>query len=70
MAFCSVFIVVLFTLVINTVVSRGPIIFLKLVEGNEGEIDGVITPAASPGRIAFMASDTLNLTRITELYPG
>jgi len=32
LAFCSVFFVVLFTLVINTIVSRGPVIFLKLVE--------------------------------------
>ena len=36
LAFCSVFFVVLFTLVINTIVARGPIIFLKLVEDNEG----------------------------------
>ena len=32
LALCSVFIVVLFSLVINTIVARGPIIFLKLAE--------------------------------------
>ena len=42
LAFCSVFIVVVFTLVVNTVVARGPVIFLKLAESTEGEIDGVI----------------------------
>lgn len=33
LAFCSVFIVVLSSLVINTAVEKGPIIFLKLAEG-------------------------------------
>lgn len=43
LALCSVFIVVIFTLVINTIVARGPIVFLKMAEGNQGEYDGVIT---------------------------
>lgn len=34
LAFCSVFIVVLSTLVINTAVEKGPIIFLRLAEGH------------------------------------
>ena len=45
LAFSSVFLVVLFSLVINTVVEKGPIIFLRLAEGYHGEIDGVVTPA-------------------------
>ena len=45
LALCSVFIVVLFSLVINTIVARGPIIFLKMAEATEGEIDGIITPS-------------------------
>lgn len=44
LAFCSVFIVVLASLVINTAVERGPIIFLRMAEGKSGEIDGTITP--------------------------
>lgn len=36
LAFCSIFIVVLATLVINTVVDFGPIIFLKVGEGKVG----------------------------------
>ena len=47
LALCSVFIVVLFSLVINTIVARGPIIFLKMAEANNGEIDGVVTPSKS-----------------------
>jgi hypothetical protein len=36
LAFCSVFIVVLSTLIITTVVNFGPIIFLKLGEAKHG----------------------------------
>ena len=36
LAFCSVFIVVLATLVINTIVDFGPIIFLKVGENKVG----------------------------------
>ena len=39
LALCSVFIVVLSTLVVNTVVSKGPIIFLSLAQAETGEID-------------------------------
>ena len=38
-------IVVLSALVINTVVDKGPIIFLKLAEMNEGQYDGIIYPS-------------------------
>lgn len=47
LALCSVFIVVLFSLVINTIVARGPIIFLKMAEANQSEIDGTVTPSLS-----------------------
>jgi hypothetical protein len=46
LAFCSVFLVVVSTLVINQIISKGSIIFLKISEGNHGEIDAVITPSA------------------------
>ena len=39
MAFCSVFIVVLSTLVVTTVVVQGPLIFVNLVQVDTGEID-------------------------------
>ena len=44
LAFCSVFVVVLTTVVINTIVTTGPIIFLRLAEGEEGEFDATVTP--------------------------
>lgn len=44
LAFCSVFIVVLSSLVINTAVEKGPVVFLKLAEGRQGEVDAYVTP--------------------------
>ena len=71
LAMCSVFIVVLFSLVINTIVARGPIIFLKMAEASNGEIDGVVTPSKTTA--LGLDLDTsgvkfLNFTRVTELY--
>ena len=74
LAFCSVFVVVLSTLVVNTIINKGPIIFLKLAQEDAGEFDGVFSPGGgyhqnmnswSPDNMAFM----LNYTRIQEL-PG
>jgi len=48
LAFCSVFIVVLSAIIVNTVISKGPIIFLKLAEGTTGEIDAIVTPTQVP----------------------
>ncbi|CDW77763.1 family protein [Stylonychia lemnae] len=56
LALCSVFIVVIFSLIINTIVSKGPIVFLKLSEGTRGEIDGVVT-SSYVGSIDIGASD-------------
>jgi len=71
LALCSVFIVVLFSLVINTVVAKGPIIFLKMAEASNGEIDGVVTPSKTTA--LGLDQDTtgikfLNYSRVTELY--
>ena len=71
LALSSVLIVVLFSLVINTIVARGPIIFLKMAEANNGEIDGVVSPSQSTAlglnndQVGFKF---LNYTRIKELY--
>ena len=46
LAFCSVFLVVVSTLVINQIISKGSIIFLKIGESSHGEIDAFISPAA------------------------
>ena len=45
LAFCSVFVVVLSTLVINTVIEKGPLIFLSLGEKDQGEIDATFSVA-------------------------
>jgi len=44
LSFCSVFIVVWSALVINTLVEKGPVIFLKMAEGIQGQYDGIIYP--------------------------
>ena len=42
LAFCSVFIVVLSVVIVNSVISKGPLIFLSLAEGGTGSYDGII----------------------------
>ena len=39
LAFCSVFIVVLSTLVVTTIIAQGPIIFVSLAQVESGEMD-------------------------------
>lgn len=72
LAFCSVFIVIIFTLVINTLVAKGPIIFLKMAQGNQGEYDGIITSSqitTSFNSVAYNREGIfINYTRIAELY--
>lgn len=43
LALCSVFIVVLATLVVNTVISKGPVIFVQIAQSETGEIDAWLT---------------------------
>lgn len=42
LSFCAVFTVVLCTLIVNTLVDIGPVIFLKLAEGEYGQYDAII----------------------------
>lgn len=44
LAFCSVFFIVLSTLVVTSIIAKGPVIFLKLSEQAYGEIDAFILP--------------------------
>ena len=67
LGFCSVFVVVLMTLIINTVIDKGPIIFLRLAEGNVGEVDAFIESSYntdSGGQAKYV-----NLTQIDKIYP-
>lgn len=61
LSFCSVFVVVWSALIINTVVEKGPIIFLKLAQSEEGQFDGFLSPT-NEGDGVF-----LNFTKITEV---
>jgi hypothetical protein len=44
LAYSSVLIVLVSSLLVSTVVHKGPIIFLKRAELTEGEFDAIITP--------------------------
>lgn len=44
LSFCSVFIVVWAALVVNTIIAKGPVIFLKLSESLQGSYDGILVP--------------------------
>ena len=44
LSFSSVFVVVLSTLVVTSIIEKGPVIFLKLAQYDNGEIDAYITP--------------------------
>jgi hypothetical protein len=73
LAFCSVFIVVCSTLIINQIISKGSIIFLKIAESTHGEIDAFVTPAAdivskTLDGIQYEIPALLNLTAVNEYY--
>ena len=69
LSFCSVFIVVWSALVINTLVEQGPIIFLKLAEGDVGQFDGIMQPTKGDSLDGFKqnAGIFLNYSRISEV---
>jgi hypothetical protein len=50
LSFCSVFVVVLSALIINTIIEKGPIIFLKLAESQNGQYDGILMPSSSTSK--------------------
>jgi hypothetical protein len=72
-AFCSVFLVVCSTLIINQIISKGNIIFLKISESTHGEIDAVVTPSAdimarTLDGIEYESPALLNLTAVQHHY--
>ena len=72
LAFCSVFIVVLSTLLITTIVDFGPIIFLKLGEAKRGQFDAVFYPVEEDfedwDSFENENGSFLNFTQFTDLY--
>ncbi len=68
LAFCSVFFIVLSTLVVTTIISKGPVIFLKLSEDNYGEIDSFIFPLGAKQEIyPAYEINFINHTRVLEV---
>ena len=70
LSFCSVFIVVWSALIINTIVEKGPIIFLKLAQSNEGQFDGVVSPSKGFGGMSSFENREgifMNYTRVMEV---
>ena len=61
-AVCTVLLIVLSTLVVQTLVERGPVIFLNMAQISNGEVDAYITPNKA-GFINFNAvRDALHKT--------
>lgn len=61
------------TLIINQIISKGNIIFLKISESTHGEIDAFVTPAANiAGKtldgIEYEIPALLNLTALNSYY--
>lgn len=48
LGFCSIFIVVISILLVNTLVNQGPIIFITISQGIKGQIDAQAAPASNP----------------------
>ena len=67
LAFCSVFFIVLSTLIVTSIISKGPVIFLKLSEENYGEIDAFITPSGYSSIYPYNQPMFINYTSISEL---
>lgn len=63
LAFCSVFIVVLASLVVTSIVNKGPIIFLKRAQNQHGEVDAYITPARVTDVTPYNQGIFLNFTQ-------
>ena len=44
LTFCSVFVIVLSTLTVTSMIEKTPVIFWKFAQTNHGEMDAIITP--------------------------
>ena len=60
LAFCSVFVVVLSVIVVNTVITRGPLVFLKLSEQMNGEWDAYMYMFSQLENGSFSNADSNN----------
>ena len=69
LAFCSVFVVVLSVIVVNSVCAKGPLIFLRLAEASSGAYDGVFSHVGNHMHYLDTNTNELkNYTKFRELY--
>ena len=61
MAFCAVFLAVNLTLVLNSILEIGPVIFLRWTEWYHGEVDGYVIPSGEE-LVTELYNETYNLT--------
>lgn len=74
LGFCSVFIVVISILLINTLTGQGPIIFITIAQGFSGQIDAIMVPTqdtAINGRVSTFGTNGVffNYTQAQEISP-
>ena len=62
LAFGSILIVVLSTLLVSSIVSKGPVIFLRVAEKNHGQVDAYILPKMTNTITPFYSLQFLNYT--------
>eukprot|EP00347_Sterkiella_histriomuscorum_P021563 403333540 len=70
LAFCSVLTIVLSTLVVVSIIGKGPVIFMKMAEGNHGQVDAFILPRFEDSTTDLYQSTFLNYTSILEQVGG
>ncbi len=61
------FTIVLATLIVVSIIVKGPVIFLKLCQTNYGEIDAFITPAGTGNIYPYNQVSFLNYSVIEEV---
>jgi hypothetical protein len=66
LAFCSVFFIVLATLIVTSIISKGPVIFLKLSQDYSGEIDIFITPGTLSDLYPYYSRYFVNTTAVKQ----
>ena len=64
------FIIVLSTLVVVSIIGKGPIIFLKMAEGNHGAVDAYVFPRGEESTIDLYQTTFLNFTAIVDKVNG
>ena len=64
LAFCSVFFIVLATLIVATIIAKGPVVFLKLSQDQVGEIDIFVTPGGLTSLYPYYSNHFINATAV------